>query len=286
MKLWGLIISYIIDGQSVLPPSDLFIPPDALEILLDSFSGPLDLLLYLIRRDDIDIMNIPMVHITEQYMEYILHLERSRMDLAVDYLVMAAMLMEIKSRMLLPKTVVENEVEEDPRLLLVRRLQVYEQFKKAAIQLDLLPRRERDTFRVIIHNPHLPLKPALTDITLSQLLSAMKAVNLRQTHIINHQVKREVLSVRDRMVYVLERLEAEGIIPLTSLFKRDEGRMGLIVALLAILELAKQFMLLVSQSGDFMPIIIELCRNNSDKLEQLKSQSGSSPIEETANNYG
>ena len=239
-------------------PADLFIPPDALEILLDSFTGPLDLLLYLIRRQNIDILDIPIAHITRQYMQYIQLMEECRLELAADYLVMAAMLAEIKSRLLLPPSSNQDEVlEEDPRLTLVRRLQTYEQFKQAALLIDNLPRMERDIFRFAIRTELEA--PALVepDVELSLLTAAMLALIKRESHLTHHQIAREPLSVRERMAFVLERLQAEQALLFTQLFNREEGRMGLAVTLLAILELARQSLLVITQVGTYAPIHLQ-----------------------------
>lgn len=239
-------------------PADLFIPPDALEVLLDSFSGPLDLLLYLIRRQNIDILDIPIAHITQQYMQYIQLMEEHRLELAADYLVMAAMLAEIKSRLLLPPTLnQQEEIEEDPRLVLVRKLQAYEQFKHAAMSLDNLPRCERDVFRFSIFSEKLERAIMHPDVELSLLTAVMQDLIKRQNHLINHQISREPLSVRERMAIVLERLQNEKTISFNQLIKQQEGRMGLAVTLLAILELARQSLLLITQAGAFNPIHIQ-----------------------------
>ncbi|MDP3705934.1 MAG: ScpA family protein [Legionellaceae bacterium] len=258
MRLWGRIISYILDGKPITEtPKDLFIPPDALEILLDLFTGPLDLLLYLIRREHIDIMDIPMLRITQQYMQYIDLMESTRMELAVDYLVMAAMLAEIKSRMLLPITTRNDDGEDiDPRMELVRRLQVYEQFKQAAMRLEQLPRRGRDVFPVEVPCFNLPINTRLPDMKLDHLVLAMKQVLERQGHVVHHQIQREPLSVHERMAHVLQRLQDEEVLEFTTLYQQHEGRMGLVVSFLAILELAKQALLLLIQTDAFMPIYI------------------------------
>ncbi|KTC95299.1 segregation and condensation protein A [Legionella feeleii] len=249
----------IVAGKPVIEaPADLFIPPDALEVLLESFSGPLDLLLYLIRRENIDILDIPIAHITQQYMQYIQLMEAHRLELAADYLVMAAMLAEIKSRLLLPPTLNENEeTEEDPRLVLVRKLQAYEQFKNAALQLDTLARCERDVFRFSISSELIERTIVHPDVELSALTAAMRDLMTRQNHLSHHQIGREPLSVRERMGIVLERLQQEGVVSFTHLFNQKEGRMGLAVTLLAILELARQSLLLISQAGAYAPIYIQ-----------------------------
>jgi len=242
-------------------PADLFIPPDALEILLDTFSGPLDLLLYLIRRQNIDILNIPILLITQQYMQYIHLMEENRLELAADYLVMAALLAEIKSRMLLPVISQSlDDSEEDPRLTLVRRLQAYEQFKEAAVQMDQLPRQERDLFpvKLAVDNTLIPDLIVLhPDVELSALSLAMANLVQRQSHLSHHQIKREAMSVRERMALVLQQVHAHQFTEFTTLFTRQEGRMGLVVTLLAILELTRQSLLVLMQTANFAPIHVK-----------------------------
>lgn len=242
-------------------PADLFIPPDALEVLLDTFSGPLDLLLYLIKKQNIDILDIPIAHITKQYMHYIQLMEYHRLELAADYLVMAAMLAEIKSRLLLPVHQESEEEEEDPRMTLVRRLQAYEQMKQAALLLDELPRCERDMFRVALVVPQLEQVKVFPDVELQQLPELMRQLIERQGHTVNHQVTRELLSVRERMAMVLERLQQQKMVGLSQLFTPLEGRMGLAVSFLAILELARQSLLIISQADIYLPIHIMAVEN-------------------------
>jgi len=251
----------IVAGEPYIDfPTDLFIPPDALEVLMDSFSGPLDLLLYLIRRQHIDILDIPMTRITQQYMQYIQLMGESRLELAADYLVMAAVLAEIKSRMLLPVTPSEaiDGDEDDPRMALVRRLQAYEQFKEAAVQLDALPRYERDIFQVqLTIDTIVPIK-TYPDITLSALTTSMNELMQRQSHFEYHQIMREPMSVRERMNEVLQRLEQDKFTVFTSLFTRLEGRAGLVVTLLAILELSRQSLLIIIQASDYSMMHLKL----------------------------
>ncbi|KTD36226.1 segregation and condensation protein A [Legionella nautarum] len=250
----------VIDGQPLTEvPADLFIPPDALEVMLDSFSGPLDLLLYLIRRQNIDILDIPIALITQQYMQYIHMMEEHRLELAADYLVMAAMLAEIKSRLLLPPSPSENEEsEEDPRLELVRKLQTYEQFKIAAQQIDDLPRCDRDLFRFSIPCEKLVRTIIHPEVELSSLTATMRDLIKRQSHLVNHHISREPLSVRERMSVVLERLAHGNAMTFTQLFQRAEGRMGLAVTLLAILELAKQSLLIITQANAYAVIHLQV----------------------------
>ncbi|ASQ45744.1 segregation and condensation protein A [Legionella clemsonensis] len=253
----------IVAGQPLAEmPGDLFIPPDALEVLLDSFSGPLDLLLYLIRRQNIDILDIPIALITRQYMQYIQLMEQHRLELAAEYLVMAAMLAEIKSRLLLPPAPQSKEdMEEDPRAVLVRKLQAYEQMKHAAVSLDSLPRCERDVFWFSITAAKIERTVLYPDVDLMVLTTAMRDLIKRQSHLTNHQITREPLSVRERMATVLERLNQEKTIVFDQLFKREEGRMGLAVTLLAILELARQSLLLITQAGAFTAIHLQVANH-------------------------
>jgi len=244
-------------------PSDLFIPPDALEVLLDSFSGPLDLLLYLIRRQNIDILDIPILMITQQYMQYIHLMEEKRLELAADYLVMAALLAEIKSRMLLPVSVTQSgsDAEEDPRMALVRRLQAYELFKEAAMLVDQLPRYERDVYSVQLLVDTTALTSEVIkihpDVELSSLSQLMRGLLQRQVQLGNHQIAREPMSVRDRMNLVLQRLQPDQYTEFTCLFSRQEGRMGLVVTLLAILELSRQSLLIIMQPTMLAPIHVK-----------------------------
>ena len=248
----------VIAGQPLTEmPSDLFIPPDALEVLLDSFSGPLDLLLYLIRQQNIDILDIPMAMITKQYMQYIDLLEQRRMELAADYLVMAAVLAEIKSRLLLPLNPQQDDVEEDPRMELVRRLQTYELFKQASVLIDSLPRYERDVFQVSVDTSDIMVQKVFPAVALSSVIAAMRELMQRQQHMTHHQISRELLSVRERMTLVLEHLQHEKLIEFTQLLNQHEGRMGLVVTLLAILELAKQSLVIVTQADVYSLIHIQ-----------------------------
>lgn len=244
-------------------PTDLFIPPDALEILLDSFSGPLDLLLYLIRRQNIDILDIPIAHITQQYLQYIQLMEEHRLELAADYLVMAAMLAEIKSRMLLPPIPgQEDEAEEDPRMELIRKLKAYEQIKNAAAKLDELPRVDRELFRFSLAFEKIYRVIAHPDVELQNLTEAMRDLIKRQGHLVHHQIAREPLSVRERMTTVLEQLATGKTINLSQLFNRSEGRMGLAVSLLAILELARQSLITITQTSAYALIYLQAVQHD------------------------
>ncbi len=236
-------------------PEDLFIPPDALEVLLDEFSGPLDLLLYLIRKQNLDILNIPMRPITEQYLQYIQLMKQKKLELAADYLVMAALLIEIKSKMLLPRTPTEDtDLEEDPRMDLVRRLQLYEHFKHVAEALDELPRMDRDFQLVNASTEHLNLAIKQPEVSIEDLMGAFEQVLELQGHLKHHHIARESLSVRERMASILETLQQHKLVEFSSLFKVQEGRQGLVVSFIAILELAKQAFLSITQREQFAPI--------------------------------
>lgn len=234
-------------------PQDLYIPPDALEVILESFEGPLDLLLYLIRKQNIDILDIPVADITRQYMEYIDLMRVAKLDLAAEYLVMAATLAEIKSRMLLPKPV-DEEYEEDPRAALVRRLLEYERFRDAAQQLNDLPRLERDIFvaRATFEDP-TPLR-LVPKVGLDEIAMAFQQVVERAAHLQHLHVSRELLSVRERMTRILNHLQAHKFGRFEELFDMTEGRMGLVVSFIAILELCRDDLIIVVQNQPFAPI--------------------------------
>ncbi|RMG53587.1 MAG: segregation/condensation protein A, partial [Gammaproteobacteria bacterium] len=220
------------------PPEDLYIPPDALEVILEAFEGPLDLLLYLIKRQNLDILDIPVAEITHQYMQYIELMRELRLELAAEYLVMAAMLAEIKSRMLLPRPVEEGD-EEDPRAELVRRLQEYERFKQAAEDLDALPRMERDLFPVRVEPPPIERRRPEPEVDLKDILLAFAEVMRRADMFSSHAIQREPLSMRERMSQVLERLQGRDMIEFNALFTPEEGRQGVVVTFIALLELLK-----------------------------------------------
>ncbi len=234
-------------------PQDLYIPPDALEVILESFEGPLDLLLYLIRKQNIDILDIPVADITRQYMEYIELMRATKLDLAAEYLVMAATLAEIKSRMLLPRTE-EDEEEEDPRTALVQRLQEYERFRQAAQDIDALPRLERELHLVYAKFEDPEEIERRPDVDLADLVGAFRRVIEEAERSRNWQVSREGLSVRERMSRILERLQQNDFVRFEDLFSRTEGRMGLIVTFIAILELYKDDVLVVVQNEPFTAI--------------------------------
>ena len=235
-------------------PDDLYIPPDALEVFLDLFEGPLDLLLYLIRRQNLDIVNIPIAQITQQYIAYIQLMGALNLELAAEYLVMAALLAEIKSRMLLPRQSVQEDEEEDPRATLIRRLQEYEAIKIAAEELDLLPRVERDIFEIEVDISPLSVEQQLPDIRLKDMLLAFQDVLKRVDQLSHHQITKEALSVRERMATILANLKGENSLFFSQLFIRKEGRQGVVVSFLAILELSKEGLIEIIQSEPFAEI--------------------------------
>lgn len=238
-------------------PQDLFIPPDALEVVLDSFEGPLDLLLYLIKKQNLDILNIPVADITRQYMSYVEIMRAANLDLAAEYLVMAALLGEIKSRMLLPKPKDELEDEEDPMAALVRRLQEYERFSEAANQLDDRPRMERDVFTAdaLFDDPTPPSVEA--SVSLEQLVKAYQSVMDRADANQHMNISRETLSMRERMTNILQRLQESDYLRFDELFTSAEGRLGVVVTFIALLELFRDDMLIVVQTEPLAPIHIK-----------------------------
>lgn len=239
-------------------PDDLYIPPDALAVFLETFEGPLDLLLYLIRKQNLSISDIPIAHITQQYMRYIDLMQELNLDLAAEYLVMAAMLAEIKSRSLLPRKPVDDEEEGDPRHELIQRLREYEQFKLAAQDLDAMPRQERDHFAVnAYHNFPKPEQPEPM-VDMRDLLLAFQEVLQRADMFTKHQIKREHLSIRARMTHVLARLQDQAFVGFAELFTPQEGRRGAVVTLMAILELSKAQMIDIKQDeAAYSPIYIQ-----------------------------
>ncbi len=261
-------------------PKDLYIPPDALEVFLETFEGPLDLLLYLIKRQNLDILDIQVSVITTQYMQYIAVMEMMRIELAAEYLVMAAMLTEIKSRLLLPRPE-EDAEEDDPRAELIRRLQAYEQFKKAAEDIDALSRMERDVFEAGAGLPVLENRQPLPDITLEEMLNAFKGVVMRASLHQRHNIVREALSVRERMSSLLLLLKEHGEIEFLSLFKIEEGRAGCVVSFLAMLELCKESMLEIVQEKPFAPIFLRPASSSHDN-ERVNFDENSDPDAEYA----
>jgi len=242
-------------GQAITElPKDLYIPPDALEIFLEAFEGPLDLLLYLIKRQNIDILEINVSDITEQYMAYVDLMEAAQFELAAEYLVMAATLAEIKSRILLPRHEEEEEDEEDPRTQLIRRLQEYERYKKAAEDIGELPRMERELYQVSADLPELERVTPDPDVDLQSVLQALADVLRRVEMFEHHHIQRETLSTREKMSEILARVSNQKFVPLVSLLLREEGRLGVVVTFLAVMELMKDSMIEIVQSEPFGPI--------------------------------
>lgn len=237
-------------------PKDLYIPPDALEIFLDAFEGPLDLLLYLIKRQNIDILNIYVADITDQYMAYVDLMEASQFELAAEYLVMAAMLAEIKSRILLPREEEESK-ESDPRMELIRRLQEYERFKKAAEDINNLHRMDRDIHRAAAALPEIEKIAQDPDVKLQDVLVALSRVLKRSDNYEHHHIQMETLSTREKMSEILVRISEHKFVPLVSLLLKEEGRLGVVVTFLAIMELMKDSLIEIVQSESFAPIHVK-----------------------------
>jgi len=256
-------------------PQDLYIPPNALEVILEAFEGPLDLLLYLIKRQNIDILQIPLEETTRQYMQYIELMQNLKIELAAEYLLMAAMLAEIKSRMLLPRPA-ESEEEDDPRAELIRRLQEYERFKTAAQNIDEMPRVNREIYLTDVELPEIHQDKPLPEVDLRDILFAFKDAMARSEMYSHHHIQREALSVRERMSTVLAALSAEGFTDYTSLFTIEEGRRGVVVTLLAILELVKEQLIDLVQSEAFAPI----------HLKAAGSDTAFSNVKQADNNTG
>jgi segregation and condensation protein A len=245
----------VVEGEPVTQlPKDLYIPPDALQVFLEAFEGPLDLLLYLIRRQNLDILDIPIAEITRQYMKYIDVMKGMQLELAGEYLVMAATLAEIKSRMLLPRPQGLDDEEADPRAELVRRLQEYERFKRAALDIEELHRIDRDTFPAgaeLVERRVVRLQP---NVTLQEMLVALKDVMSRAQMFAHHHISRERLSVRQRMSEVLGTMRTQAFVEFVHLFRAEEGRMGVTVTFIAILELLREGLVEIVQSEPYAPI--------------------------------
>ncbi len=256
----------VVEGEPYTQlPQDLYIPPHGLKIFLEAFEGPLDLLLYLIKRQNLDILEVPIAEITRQYTEYIDLMHNMQLELAGEYLVMAAMLAEIKSRMLLPRMNEEEGEEEDPRAELVRRLQEYERYKKAAEDIDNLPRMERDNFVATAEVMHEPVEELVPEVDLREVLIALQEVFRRAEMYKHHQVEAETLSVREKMSDVLSRLGNNEFYDFTDFFDVTEGRMGVVVTFLAILELVKESLIELVQSEPFAPIHIRTSSDSNAK---------------------
>ncbi|MGA9340943.1 MAG: ScpA family protein [Rhodanobacteraceae bacterium] len=248
----------LVRGQPYLEmPQDLYIPPDALEVILDAFEGPLDLLLYLIRRQNLDILDIPIAEITRQYVDYIELMQVLKLELAAEYLVMAAILAEIKSRLLLPRPPAEEVTEEDPRAELIRRLQEYERFKQAAADLDAIPRQERDFSLVSAYVADRNVIRVPPPVELRELLLALRDVLNRAELFGRHAIQREALSVRNRMSDVLRALGDGEFHRFETLFTIEEGTAGAVVTFLSILELAKEQLIEITQTENLAPVYLK-----------------------------
>ena len=254
----------VVNGEAITQmPRDLYIPPQALEIFLEAFEGPLDLLLYLIRRQNVDILNIPIAEITLQYVQYIEVMQDLQLELAGEYLLMAATLAEIKSRMLLPRPGGQGDsTEDDPRADLVRRLQEYERFKKAAADIDSMPRLERDVWQASAELRDRPAVRAMPQVTLQEMLLAFKEVAVRATMFAHHHVAREPLSVRERMSNILAALEQDSFLEFGRMFTIEEGRAGVTVAFIAILELMREGLIDIMQVEPYAPLHVRAAAAN------------------------
>ncbi|EKD91757.1 MAG: hypothetical protein ACD_29C00400G0001 [uncultured bacterium] len=250
----------MVRGEHVLElPKDLYIPPDALRVFLETFQGPLDLLLYLIKKQNLDILDIPIKKITIQYMRYVELMQHLHLELAGEYLLMAAMLAEIKSRLLLPRPpcLETEEATADPRLELIRRLQQYERFKKAAEDLSDLPQVERDIFVVQVTPPLLETCVTPPAVLMQDVLDAFVTVMTRVRMFADHKVETESLSVRERMLIILDKINSESFVSFVDFFKKEEGRMGVVVTFIAMLELIRQATIEIVQAQPFAPIYIK-----------------------------
>lgn len=253
-------------------PQDLYIPPDALRVFLETFQGPLDLLLYLIRKQNLDILDIPVKQITIQYMHYVEIMQELQLELAAEYLLMAAMLAEIKSRLLLPKPPTSEENEgEDPRAELIRRLQLYECYKKAAEDIDQLKQVNRDIYLANATKPEMEEITPQPYVPMQDLLDAFVAVMTRARLFADHKIEKQVLSIRERMVKVMDAIQSAEFIPFTSLFTVEEGRMGVVVTFIAILELIRQSVIEIVQNEPYAPIYI---RGTTERVAETTTEEG------------
>tara|TARA_B100000446_G_scaffold110996_1_gene103628 strand:- start:4128 stop:5153 length:1026 start_codon:yes stop_codon:yes gene_type:complete len=276
----------LIQGQPMTQlPMDLYIPPDALEIILEQFEGPLDLLLYLIRKQNLDILEVNVAEITAQYMGYIDMMQSMQLEMAGEYLVMAAMLAEIKSRMLLPRNKDgEDEEEEDPRAELIRRLQEYERFKKAAEDMEELPRIGRDNFVAQVDAPEKIQQRAHPEVDMRELMLAMGAIMRRAQMFEKHEVAKEVLSTRERMSSILAQLKGGHFVSFADLFTPEEGRLGVVVSFLAMLELIKESLLDIVQHEVLGPIHVKARVDGPGHIESsLLSEDYTSDFDSTEN---
>lgn len=247
----------VVQGKALsVLPRDLYIPPDALEIILEAFEGPMDLLLYLIRRQNLDILDIDVAEITRQYMGYIQLMQEIQLELAADYLVMAAMLAEIKSRMLLPRQSSDEEEGEDPRVELIKRLQEYERFKRAAEGIDQMPRVGRDIYQASAEVPDRDQRRPHPEVDMRDILTAFAVVLQRAEMYESHQIEFETLSTRERMSDILRRLGRQSFASFESLLTPGEGRHGVVVTFLAVMELIKESLIDIVQTESFGPIHI------------------------------
>ncbi|MCF2949955.1 segregation/condensation protein A [Paraglaciecola aquimarina] len=249
-----------VNGQALIEkPEDLYIPPDALELILEAFEGPLDLLLYLIRRQKFDIVNLPVYQVTQQYMEYVDLMKDLKLELAAEYLLMAAILAEVKSRLLLPKRPDAEEDEEDPRAELIRRLKEYERIKKAAHELDNIPRQERDVFNALAQ-PAPSVEPIkiLPKVSMQELVLSFQGAMKRAEAFNHHHIEKETLSTRERMSLILEKLNSEHFTSFDELFYANEGKAGVVVTFLAVLELTKESLIELVQGQVFGNIHVRL----------------------------
>lgn len=274
----------MVDGEPVTQmPRDLYIPPDALQVFLEAFEGPLDLLLYLIRRQNLDVLDIPIAEITRQYMKYIDVMQDLQLELAGEYLLMAAMLAEIKSRMLLPRPPsAEGAEEEDPRAELVRRLQEYERFKKAAEDIDRLPRMERDAMPTSAELVERKVVRVMPQVTLQEMLMALKEVMSRVEMFAHHHVHRDRLSVRQRMTDILDSLREVAFVDFTRLFRAEEGRMGVTVTFSAVLELMKEGLIEIVQAEPYAPLHVRPA-SGSRRLSVVGESAGAASAADAEN---
>lgn len=262
----------MVEGEPMTQlPLDLYIPPDALEVFLDAFEGPLDLLLYLIKRQNLDILDIKVAEITRQYMDYIDLMKDMQLELAAEYLVMAAVLAEIKSRMLLPRHEEDEDDEHDPRAELIRRLQEYERFKQAALDIDDMPRLDRDYWVGAADVPKIEKEKPLPDVKLQEMLLVLAKVLKRAETFTSHRIELEPLSTRERMSKILDLVQNAGgqFVPFTALFSVEEGRSGVVVTFLATMELIKESLLEIVQTEPFAPIHVK-SRSAEDRATEFE----------------
>jgi len=273
----------VVDGEPVTRlPQDLYIPPYALKVFLEAFEGPLDLLLYLIRRQNLDVLDIPIADITKQYVEYIEMMQELQLELAGEYLLMAAMLAEIKSRMLLPRSEEREEDEDDPRAELVRRLQEYERYKQAAEDINALPRMERDNLQVSAEVTERKTDVKPPDVKMQELLFAFKDVLARAEMFAHHHIQKEALSVRQRMAEVLSTLASEKFTGFNNLFDPQEGRMGVAVTFIALLELLRERLIELVQAEPFSPIHVRAATADGTGEDVLEDSDGGLEVKDEA----